>query len=304
MDRLGAMEVFITVAETGSFAAAARRLEISTSAASRKLADLEKWLGVTLLQRTTRKLSLTAAGQDMLERCRRITDEVEALGHRATQARAQPKGLLRVTASDFLARHWLGRVIATYVREYPDITVELIAADRPVDLVKEGFDIAIRAGQLKDSSLVARRIATTGARLVASPDYLETHGRPESPDQLRKHRCILEIGPSFGDRWPVGESSRFPQVTRQPVVRVNSGEIARDLAVAGCGIAILPEFMVRATIEEGRLVSLLEQSVRYEMGVFIVYPQSKYLPINTRSFRDYVIAHGKSFGTLGPSIDT
>lgn len=299
MDHLKAMKIFIEVSEQGGFAPAARVLNLSTSAASRYIADLEGWLGAQLFHRTTRQLNLTADGKGLLAQCKRILGEVDELKRSVSRTRSEPQGQLRVSMPVFLSKHWAGDVITSYIREYPKVNLDLVIVDRFVNLVEEGFDLVLRAGQLEDSTLISRKLSTVRLKLVASPGYLKSNGWPSSPGDLRNHRCIIDTIPSYGDRWPIGDGASARHLQGHRTLRVNSGEIARDMAIAGLGITLLPDFIVEEAVRESRLATLMDEIIPYEAGIFAVYPQSQYVSTNVRNLIDFLVAH-KSVPQLGP----
>ena len=282
------MEVFIEVAAQLSFAAAARKLNISTSAASRYVAQLEDWLGMRLFNRTTRHLSLTADGTRALTRFQQVVQELNNLRTAGGNVDSEPQGSLRITAPSYLTRHWLVDILAAFMKEYPLVNIELLASDRNVNLVAEGFDIAIRAGNLSDSTLISRKLGNTSTMLVASPDYLDKHGRPSSPADLKHHSCIVDTVPGYGERWPFDQASRSRVKLGNKVLHVNSGEIARDMAVAGLGITCLPDFIVKQSVNNGQLEWILQEHMSRTSGIFAVYPSTKNVSVNIRSFIDYL----------------
>ncbi|MEM7083964.1 MAG: LysR family transcriptional regulator [Pseudomonadota bacterium] len=295
MDVIKAMRAFTEVAQKSGFAPAARSLGISTSSVSRQVIELEEWLGLTLIQRTTRRLSLTEEGVFYLNECQQILDDVNRMRATATEIIDQPKGTLKVTAPVFLAKECILRVLPEFLAFYPNITLELTALDRFVDLVEEGFDVAIRVGELPDSSLVMRRLGELHLIAVASDDYLSARGIPATPADLIKHNCIVDEVASFANRWPFRIQNRRQRVRVSGNIKVNNGEIARDLAVAGVGVALLPDFFVRDTLRMGDLVEVLQDQVDSSIGLYSVYPQSKHVPIKVRAFIDFVVDYLHTF---------
>ena len=290
MDVLKGMTVFSEVAKQHGFAPAARALNLSTSAVSRYVIDLENWIGAQLFQRTTRKLSLTDEGMAYLERCRRVVVEVNDIQRAASDRRAEPQGPLRITAPVFIAKSFLRDLLPEYLARFPKIEMELVAIDRVVDLIGEGFDLAIRAGELKDSTLVARKLADTSLALVAAPAYVDQYGMPESGADLAHHNCLIDTVPEYANRWPIADKQKLKTTAVQGNVRVNSGEIVRSLALAGVGIALLPRFFVRDDIRNGRLTPLLETSMKSSGGIYVIYPKHRHISTNVRSFIEYLVA--------------
>ncbi len=308
MDVLKGMTVFVAVAKQGSFAAAARELQLSRSAVSRLVLDLEEWLGAPLFNRTTRALSLTDAGRTHLERCELLVAEADDIRKHATEQRSEAQGPLRITAPLFVARYFLQDLLPAYLKMFPKVELDLVAVDRMVDIIAEGFDIAIRAGVVPDSSLISRRLMDARLLLVASPDYLKRWGRPESPTDLANHNCIVDTVAGYANRWPVGGAKSTKSVPVHGNVKVNSGEIARNLALADVGITLLPEFMVAAEVREGRLVSLLDDLVRFEGALFALYPHRRSQSPSVRTFIDHAVAHVTQLerrrGEIGTSEST
>lgn len=293
MDVLKGMNIFVEVAKQQGFAPAARTLNLSTSAVSRYVIDLENWLGTQLFQRTTRKLSLTDSGKAYLDRCRQIVAEVNDIKRTASDRQVAPQGLLRITAPVFIAQSFLQNMLAGYLNQYPKVDLELVATDRFVDFIEEGFDLAIRAGVLESSTLVARKLMDVRLVVVASPAYLEQYGMPKKIVDLKNHNCLIDTVAGYSNRWPVTEKENAKPIIVQGNVRVNSGEIVRSLALSGIGIALLPAFFVNKDIHEGRLVSFFDSNVKFSGGLFTVYPQKIHLSANVRSFVDYLFDHSK-----------
>ena len=204
MDRVKAMQVFVEVAERQGFASAARHLGLSTSAVSRQVKDLEAWLGLQLLNRTTRRIDLTEAGKAYLARCSQIVGAVAELETSARALGEEPQGALRVTAPVFMGRHLLGPVLPGFLARYPKVKLRLRLLDRFVDLVDEGFDLALRIGHLPDSSLIARKLGETRILMTAAPSYLAKHGMPTSAADLKRHNCLVDTVAGASDSWPIG----------------------------------------------------------------------------------------------------
>ncbi len=289
MDVFKGMTIFVEVAKQKGFAPAARALNLSTSAVSRHVIDLENWLGVQLFHRTTRKLSLTEDGSIYLDRCQQVIVDVDDIKLIATESQAEPQGTLRITAPVFFAKACLQELLPNYLERFPKVSIELNAVDRFVDLVDEGFDLAFRAGELSDSTLVARRIMDIELTVVASPVYLQAHGSPATVEDLKSHNCLIDTVARYANRWPVVDGKKTKSVAVNGNVRVNNGEIVRSLAVAGAGIALLPRFFVAKDIHESRLVSLLADSIEFNAGLFAVYPQRKFVSKPVRNFIDFVV---------------
>jgi DNA-binding transcriptional LysR family regulator len=285
------MSIFSEVAKQQGFAAAARELDLSTSAVSRYVIDLEDWMGVQLFQRTTRKLSVTEAGKTYLDRCQRVIAEVNDIQHAASDRQIEPSGSFRITAPVFIAKDFVQALLPAFLNRFPNVQLEFVVVDRYVDIVAEGFDLAIRAGEMRDSTLVARKLIDVGLKLVASPAYFDQHGKPKTIADLKNHNCLIDTGPAYANRWPVVAKKNAKSITVQGNVRVNSGEIVRSLALAGVGIALLPAFFVNEDVHNGRLISFFDANVRFSGGLFAVYPQHRHLSPTVRTFVDHLVGH-------------
>jgi DNA-binding transcriptional LysR family regulator len=291
LDILKGMTIFVEVAKQQGFAPAARELNLSTSAVSRYVIDLEDWLGLQLFQRTTRKLSLTDAGKTYLDRCQQVVTEVHDIKHAASDLQAEPQGLLRITAPNFISKNFLHDLLPGYLNRNPKIELELVLSDHFIDLVEGGFDLAIRAGELKDSTLVVRKLMDVELVLVAAPTYLEQHGQPKTVADLKAHNCLIDTATSYNNHWPVADKKNGKPVVVHGDVRVNSGEIIRSLALAGMGIAFMPKFFFARDIYEGKLISFFDSKIQFSGGIFAAYPQRKHMSANVRSFIDYLVGY-------------
>ncbi|MEL6183952.1 MAG: LysR family transcriptional regulator [Myxococcota bacterium] len=291
MNVVKGMRAFVEVAKQGSFAKASRSLDLSKSIVSRHVIDLESWLGVELLLRTTRTQSLTEQGRRYFERCQQILEDIDGLEAMAKEEGPAPRGTLRLTAPSFFAKECLHHLIPGYLETYPRVRVEVTAIDRFVDLVEEGFDLALRIGKLSDSSLVARKLLDIELVAVASPSYLARHAPPARPEDLEEHNCIVDGAAGFRNRWPMKSEGKPRKVAVEGSVAVNGGELARNLAVAGLGVALLPRFFVLEQLDRGELVTVLDGYVDFQAGLFAVYPQRRHPSAKVRGFIDYVVAH-------------
>jgi DNA-binding transcriptional LysR family regulator len=289
MDVLRGMTVFIEVAKQKGFASAARALNLSTSSTSRYVTELEDWLGVQLLQRTTRRLHLTNHGKAYLEHCKKLVAEVATIKQSTSALHEDPQGRLRITAPVFIAKNILKDLLPTFLNQYPLIEFECIATDRYVNLIEEDFDMALRAGELDDSTLVSRKLMDIRLALVASPLYLKQHGEPKTISDLKTHNCLIDTGTRYVDYWPVYDKKSDRRFRASGNVQINSGEIILSLALSNIGIALLPDFFVQKDIHEGNLVSLLESKIHFDAGLFAIYPSNRHLSRNVRSFIDFLV---------------
>ncbi len=285
-----AMRVFNTVAAHGNFAAAARELGMSTSSVSRHVMELEDELGVRLLNRTTRRLSLTEQGRQYHERSATILDDLDDLNSLTRDSQAKPTGRLKVTASLTLGESWLVPLLSAFYELYPEVVIVLDISDRLVDLVEEGFDVGIRSGELKESSLISRKLMEIRYIACASPGYCERNGLPEDLKELKQHRCIQYSHPSRGwETWWFDRDGREFDVAIEGIVSVNNTWAVRDLTLEGMGIGYLPDYMVERDIEEGRLLRLFEDYDASVDPVYAVYPHKRYLTAKTRAFVDFLV---------------
>jgi DNA-binding transcriptional LysR family regulator len=290
MDRLEAMSAFVAVVEQNGFSPAARRLGISPSAVTRLVAALEEQLGITLLRRTTRSMTLTDAGARYLERARRILSEVEEAERSAQAERNVPSGRLLVTAPATFGRIHVGPLMAAYLKRHTEVSGELLLSDRIVNLVEEGIDLALRIGDLDDSTLMARRVGATRRVVVASPAYLARRGVPRSPEELRAHDTITfgGLGDSVAWRFVVeGAEQRVMVASRYTT---NSADSAVWYAAEGGGLAMVLAYQAADAIREGRLQIVLEAFERPALPIQFVYPASRLLSAKVRTFVDLALA--------------
>jgi DNA-binding transcriptional LysR family regulator len=291
MDSLGAIDLFIRVAETGSFSAAAQELGISKSSASKKLAALEEKLGARLINRTTRRLNLTEVGVAFHERARRILGELEEAEQAVTQSAAEPRGTLRVNAPMSFGIGPLATALAGFMSEYPDLTVSLDLSDRQVDLIEEGYDVAIRIADMADSSLIARKIAPIRRVVCASPEYWKRYGVPKNPAQLADHNCLVYTYLETPGEWRFRDGSGTQSVHVEGTFRANNGEAIRAAAVTGLGVYQSPTFIVGGDIRAGRLTTVLDEYEDRSLAVYAVYPHRKHLSAKVRVFVDFLAKH-------------
>ena len=291
MDTVAAMIVFAKVVEANSFSEAARRLGQSKSAISKQVAGLEDRLGARLLNRTTRRLSLTEVGAALYERCARIATEVEAAEQIVTHLHAAPRGTLRVNAPMSFGHLHLAPTIPAFLDRYPEVTIDLTLNDRFVDLIDEGYDLAIRIARLTDSSLVARKLAPARLVLCAAPSYVARRGAPLAPNDLQGHECIIYAQQTLLDQWQFldGEGHRSTVGVRGRL-QSNNGDAIRAALLAGAGIGRLPTFLVGPDICDGRLVRLLpDYDSVFDGGVYAIYPHSRHLSPKVRAFVDFLV---------------
>jgi len=290
MDMPGAMIVFAQVVDSRSFSAAAARLGLSKSAVSKQIAKLEDRLGARLLNRTTRTLSPTDAGQDFYERCIRVAREVEEAERAITHLSAEPRGLLRLNAPASFGREYLAPLVPEMLARWPELRIEALFEDRFVDVVAEGFDLVIRITRLQDSSLVARRIASCRRLVCAAPSYLERRGVPRTPAELLQHDCILYSYATDQNEWEfVGPDGRLETVRVDGRLRANNAEVTLAALRAGAGLALSPDFIVGPDIAAGRLVPLLTGYENPFGAIYAVWPHNRNLAPKVRAVVDFLV---------------
>ncbi len=294
MDQLDAMRVFTRLVQTGSFSEVARETGISQSSVSKRLASLEAKLGTRLLARTSRKLRLTEVGSDYYERCLQILIEVDESEASVSSMTGNPKGVLRITAPvSFGQRHVIPQ-LPEFLLAYPNIKLDIMLTNRQVDLVAEGIDVAIRIGSLADSTLVARHLGDSPRMLVASKSYLDKHGRPNHPDELKSHNCLVYSLHSTGNIWHFRREKKEVTVQVEGSVQANDGDAVREMAIAGVGIMVLPKWMSEPYIQNGQLETILTQYSPNGFPIQAVYQHNRYTPSKIRIFVDFL---QKAFAT-------
>lgn len=299
IDLVMAMRVFHAVVEAGSFAAAADRLELSRGMATRYVAQLEEHLGVRLLHRTTRKLSLTGGGADYHERAAQILALVEEAERSAAEESATPRGVLRVTCPPVLANTLLAPQLAAYLRQFPGVEVELSLNDRVVDLVDEGFDLALRISRQVDPGLIARPLMAVTAVTCAAPSYLKRCGTPRTPQDLASHECLHAPQLILGNTWTFTRRGETQTVKVQGRLRANHGEALLNAALAGAGIIHDADFLVAEPIRRGQLVRLLPGWGTGSATLYAVWANRRFLPPKVRSFVDFLAA---AWGPPQPAV--
>ncbi len=289
MDRFVAMEAFGRVVERGGFSAAAQDLRISRAMVSRHVQDLEQHLGARLLHRTTRRVSLTEAGQVYYERSTHLLAELAAIEGEVGELHTKPRGTLRVNGPVVFGSLHLASAVADYMAAFSEVTIELTLNDRTVDLVEEGYDMAIRIGRLEDSSLIARRLAPCRIVVVASPAYLARRGEPRTPGELSGHDCMRYMYGEGGEIWNFQGADGPVSVRVSGQLRTNNGDAMRVAAVRGRAIAALPSFIVSEELSSGALVPILRDFGVAEMAVHAVYPGGRNPSAKLRSFIDFLV---------------
>jgi DNA-binding transcriptional LysR family regulator len=287
MDRLSAMQVFVEAAERGSLTEAASVLDMTRAMASRYLEWFERWLGVRLLHRTTRRISLTDAGAEALQRCKQVLDITHDVQTVARASRVEPKGKLRITASTSFAQAHLTTAIVDFLALYPKTEIELIASERALNLVDDRIDLAVRIGNRLDDGLVALPLGVCRSVICASPDYLTRHGVPTTPEQLTQHRCIAHS--SVGrTEYVLKRGKESVRVPVRGALQSNETAVTRQAALDGAGIALLPTYFVSSDLAQGKLIRLLPDFEPERLGIHAVYLSRIHQPMLLRLMLDFL----------------
>lgn len=289
MDLLKCMQVFVRVVEKGSFAKAAEDFRISPTMIARHVQYLEERMAARLLNRTTRRQSLTEVGSIYYERSKAALAGVEAAEASALEWQSAPRGLLKVSAPVSFGANVLVPAVGDYLRDYPDVQIELALNDRVIDLVDEGCDVAVRIGSLPDSSLVARKLAPFKLIACASPAYLAEHGTPATPAQLAGHNCMGFTYSAAQKHWQFVERDQLSQVRISGNFKVNNGQALRTAALHGMGIIVQPELLLAADLASGALVRVLPQHQPPALPMHVVYPSSRNMTVKLKSFVHFLV---------------
>lgn len=289
MDKLSSLRAFVKVVETSSFSEAGRRLRLSRSAVSKYVAELEEDLGVQLLSRTTRRVTPTENGQAYFERAMAILADLDAADHAVSQSQATPRGLLRVNAPMSFGTMRLGPALAGFMKEYPELQIQLALSDEHVDPVQDGLDVTLRIADLESSSLIARKLMPIERVLCASPGYLKQHGTPKHPNELRNHDCLTYGYLSTGNQWKLTGKDGDHWINPRWTLCANNAEVLRDAAVAGRGVALVPTFIAEAALKAGRLRTFLDGYHAPPLALYALYPPTRHLAVKVRLFIDYLV---------------
>ncbi len=285
------LTAFIAVAETGSFRGASERIGRDATVLSRRIGSLENFLGVQLFSRTTRRVVLTEVGIMYHQRVRTLLDELDIATREASNFAVSARGQLRVSLPVAFGRLWIAPLIPAFIRKYPEIRVDARYIDRYVDVVAEGFDVAIRAGTLRDSSLKARRVASFQNLLVASPDYIATHGIPSHPEELTADQCLAFARPSTSSDWTLKNGKQIAVLHPEGPLIADNSETLLLAAIHGTGITMLPDWLVGPALASGELVTILPDWRGSEEGeIYAVMPPGPLLPAKTRVFVDEIVS--------------
>ena len=289
MDSLNDIAVFVRVVDSGSFTAAAERLGISKSVVSKYVTRLEDRLGARLLNRTTRRLSLTEAGRVFYERSRQGLADIEDAQAEVSRLQGEPRGTLRLNAPMSFGILHVAPALPEFLNLHPDVTVDMNLDDRIVDMIEEGFDVSVRISELPDSSLVARRLGPCRHAIVAAPAYLERCGTPRTPEELRNHNIITYRYQESAHEWHFLTPGNKPiSVAVSGSLMMNNSLAVREALLEGVGITRTPTFVVGKDIQEGRLIPVLSEYQILEVTIFLVYPQRRHLSPKVRAFADFM----------------
>ncbi|WP_428827384.1 LysR family transcriptional regulator [Azonexus sp. IMCC34842] len=290
MDRLDAMHLFVRVAELGSFAAVAQQLGLARSVVTRQIAALEAHLGVKLMARSTRRLSLTSAGTAYLEKCRVILNLVETAETDVAEERVNPRGNIRISLPLSFGLKRLAPLLLEFSRRYPEVGLDMDYSDRRVNLIEEGIDLSIRITRRLEGSDIARRIGTARMLAVASPDYLARHGRPQHPAELAHHECLGYTVGGTGQNWQFmvdGQLASFPVRSR---IHANNGDVLTEAAAQGLGITLQPDFIIDGFLAAGRIEAVLTEFPVPELGIYAMLPSNRHVPHRVRVLMDALAA--------------
>lgn len=288
MDKLANMQAFATVGQTGNFAAAARKLSLANSVVSKRVKDLEDFLGMQLLVRTTRKVRLTDAGYDYLEYVRKCLDEMTEVEEAVRHQAQKPVGMIKLAAPQSFGRQYLGPALAAYLEKYPDVSLKVYLSDKRVDLLEEGFDLGITIGVLQDSNLVARKLGDCRRVVCASPHYFRKHGKPQKPQDLGSHNCLSYLNLAEGKAWPFTMGGKRVWQAVSGRFSADNGDILYQAALTGSGIALLPAFIVGKAVETGKLQVVLEKYEEQNFSIYALYQHKRHLSTKVRMLIDHL----------------
>jgi len=279
------LTAFVAVADSGSFTAAATKLGRDASVVSRRVSQLEEELGVSLFSRTTRRVVLTEVGARYHQRVQGLLEELSVASREASDIAASPQGMFRVSVPVTFGRQWIAPLLPRFLASHPHIRLDVRSSDRFVDVVAEGFDVAIRVGRLQDSSLTARKIASYRNLLVAAPTYLEAHGKPRTPEDLKSHACIGFTGYAGWPDWSLSKAGKRKTIRPQGPLVADNSEIVLSAAIAGAGITFTSDWLAGPALRAGKLREVLPGwGGKGQGGVYAVLPPGRLVPAKTRLF--------------------
>jgi DNA-binding transcriptional LysR family regulator len=288
MDRLDAMHLFLRVAELGSFSAVAQQLGLARSVVTRQIAALESHLGVKLMVRSTRRLALTSAGTAYLEKCRVILNLVEAAETDVAEERLIPRGNIRISLPLSFGIKRLAPLLLDFSQRYPEVSLDMDYTDRRVKLIEEGIDLSIRITRRMDPGDVVRKIGTSTMRVIASPDYLARHGRPQNPAELTHHECLGYTASGAISQWQFMVNGQLETFQLRSRINANNGEVLTEAAAQGLGITVQPDFIADSVIASGRVEQILLDFPQPELGIYAMLPSNRHVPHRVRMLMDFL----------------
>ena len=288
MDRLDAMHLFLRVAELGSFSAVAQQLGLARSVVTRQIAALESHLGVKLMVRSTRRLALTSAGTAYLEKCRVILNLVEAAETDVAEERLIPRGNIRISLPLSFGIKRLAPLLLDFSQRYPEVSLDMDYTDRRVKLIEEGIDLSIRITRRMDPGDVVRKIGTSTMRVIASPDYLARHGRPQNPAELAHHECLGYTASEAISQWQFMVNGQLETFQLRSRINANNGEVLAEAAAQGLGITVQPDFIADSVIASGRVEQILLDFPQPELGIYAMLPSNRHVPHRVRMLMDFL----------------
>lgn len=288
MNKLANMLAFRAVGEAGSFAIASRKLNLSNSVISKRVKDLEDFLGTQLFTRTTRKVTLTETGYSYLEYVRKFTDELEEVEARIRYKMDRPVGEIKLAAPLSFGMQYLGPAITSYLEKYPDVTIKTYLSDQRVDLMENGYDLTIRTGPLEDSSLIAKKLVSSRRVVCASPSYFKDKGKPKTPEDLKKHNCMSYLNMADGKAWPfmIDKQRKWQSVSGHFLS--DNGDLLHEAALSGYGITLLPTFIIDKSLQNGLLDTALEAYQEDDFHIYAVYQHTRHLSTKIRTLIDHL----------------
>ena len=296
MDKFASIKAFVRVVQSGGFAAAARKMGVSRSTVNKLVINLENELKVQLLQRSTRKVNPTPTGFAFYERCLNILGELEAAEQAVSELQTEPKGTLKLNAPMSFGTIYLGKAIAEFMTQYPELQVQLTLDDREIDPIAEGYDLTIRISQPETNpNLVSQAIAPIPRVLCTAPDYLDRQGIPNLPEQLTDYSCLHYGQIVTGNQWLLNNGDREHRITVQGVLCSNNGEVLRDAAVRGLGIALLPTFIIKSELDRGQLVRVLPDYQPPQLYLYLLYPLNRHLNTKVKLLVEFFEERFSSF---------
>ena len=289
MEDLERMAVFARVVEAKSFSAAARDLNLSKSLVSKQVTQLEKSLGARLLNRTTRALSLTEAGTVLYEHCAHIVEELNEAKHAVARLNAEPRGVLRISASVAFGRLHIAPALPQFLETYPNLKIDMVTTDRFVDLAEEAYDVVVRIASDAAPNVVARKLAPVNTKMCATPEYFSRHGTPQTPEDLEKHNCLTYTYFNPHDPWRLRGRDGDISVHASGNLRLNDDDALAEAVLGGLGIALLPTFIVGKDIQSGRLQSVLSDYIPVQRHIYAIYLANRYPSAKVRAFIDHLL---------------